>query len=61
MGMASITIRNLEDDVKTRLRLSQTDGQIAAIARSRAMAVATRSVRDFSGTGIEVIDPWTEA
>ena len=41
--------------------LSQTDGQIAAIARSRAMTVATPNVRDFSGTGIEVIDPWAEA
>ena len=40
--------------------LSQTDGQIAAIARSRGMGVATRNVRDFSGTGIEVTDPWSE-
>ena len=38
--------------------LSQTDGQIAAIARSRGMTVATRNVRDFAETGIEVIDPW---
>ena len=37
--------------------LCQTDGQIAAIARSRGMTVATRNVRDFSETGIEVIDP----
>ena len=41
--------------------LSQTDGQIAAIARSRGMTVATRNVRDFSGTEVEVIDPWAEA
>lgn len=41
--------------------LSQADGQIAAIARSRGMGVATRNVRDFSGTGIEVIDPWSAA
>ncbi len=38
--------------------LSQADGQIAAIVRSRGMTVATRNVRDFSETGIEVIDPW---
>ena len=37
--------------------LCQTDGQIAAIARSRGMTVATRNVRGFSETGIEVIDP----
>ena len=41
--------------------LSQTDGQIAAIARSRGMTVATRNVRDFAETGIEVIDPWAAA
>ncbi|MDE0176210.1 MAG: type II toxin-antitoxin system VapC family toxin [Defluviicoccus sp.] len=36
----------------------EADCQIAAIARSRGMAVATRNVRDFSGTGIEVLNPW---
>ena len=41
--------------------ISQSDCQIAAIARSRSMAVATRNVRDFSETGIEVIDPWANA
>ena len=41
--------------------ISQADCQIAAIARSRGMAVATRNVRDFSETGAEVIDPWAEA
>ncbi len=34
------------------------DCQIAAIDRSRGMAVATRDVGGFSGCGIEVIDPW---
>ena len=33
------------------------DCQIAAIARSRDMAVATRNVRDFEDMGIEVVDP----
>ena len=41
--------------------ISQSDCQIAAIARSRGMAVATRNVRDFSETGINVIDPWASA
>ena len=41
--------------------ISQADCQIAAIARSRGMAVATRNVQDFSDTGIDVIDPWAEA
>ncbi len=34
------------------------DGQIAAIARSRDMGVATRNVRDFEDTGIEIVNPW---
>ena len=38
--------------------ISQPDCQIAAIAIARGMFVATRNVRDFSGTGVEVIDPW---
>lgn len=35
------------------------DCQIAAIARSRDMAVATRNVRDFEEMDIEVVNPWT--
>ena len=38
--------------------LSQADGQIAAIVRSRSMSVATRNVRDFEHTGVDVVDPW---
>ena len=34
------------------------DCQIAAIARSRDMAVATRNVRDFEDAGIDISDPW---
>ena len=41
--------------------ISQSDCQIAAIARSSGMAVATRNARDFAVTGIEVIDPWSDA
>ena len=37
------------------------DCQIAAIARSRGMAVATRNVRDFEDIEVEVVDPWTVA
>ncbi len=38
--------------------IGEADCQIAAIARSRGMAVATRNIRDFSETGVETIDPW---
>ena len=39
--------------------ISQSDCQIAAIARSVGASVATRDVGGFAGCGIEVIDPWT--
>lgn len=38
---------------------SQADCQIAAIASSRGMAVATRNVRGFQDMGIEIVDPWS--
>ena len=41
-----------------RRPISQADCQIAAIARSNGMAVATRDVEGFSGCGIKVIGPW---
>ncbi len=41
--------------------VSLADGQIAAIARSRRMAVATRNIRDFQDMGIGVLDPWDGA
>ncbi len=39
--------------------ISQADAQIAAIARSRGAALATRNVPDFEGCGVEIINPWT--
>ena len=38
--------------------LSVQDGQIAAIARARGGAVATRNVRDFVECGVEIINPF---
>jgi hypothetical protein len=38
--------------------IAQFDAQIAAIARSRDAAVATRNVPDFEVCGIGVIHPW---
>ena len=40
--------------------VSMADGQIAAIAYARGMAVATRNVRHFRGMGIDPIDPWAD-
>ena len=39
--------------------INHADCQIAAIARCRGASVATRDVDDFEGTGIELINPWT--
>lgn len=39
---------------------SQADSQMAAIARSRGMALATRNVRDFEDMGLDILNPWTD-
>ncbi|KAB7790421.1 type II toxin-antitoxin system VapC family toxin [Bifidobacterium leontopitheci] len=36
------------------------DAMIAAIARAHGASVATRNVKDFEGTGVDVINPWEE-
>lgn len=38
--------------------ISIADAQIAAIARCRGFAIATRDVRPFEAAGITVINPW---
>ena len=40
--------------------MSVPDGQIAGIARSRHLSVATRNVSDFERCGVEIIDPFRE-
>ncbi|MGQ0774346.1 MAG: hypothetical protein ACT4NY_08015 [Pseudonocardiales bacterium] len=37
---------------------SITLAQIAAICHTHKAAVATRNLKDFQNTGIDVIDPW---
>ena len=69
--MASITIRKLDDEVKTQLRLrAAANGRsmeeeartILRLAVQRedppAKGLATRNLRDFADTGAELIDPW---
>ena len=38
--------------------LGEADCQIAAICRSKGAVLVTRNVRDFEGTGVNIIDPW---
>lgn len=35
------------------------DAQIAAICRAHGATCATRNVKDFAGTGVDVVNPWT--
>ena len=37
------------------------DCAIAAIAIAKGFIIATRNVRDFKGTGVQIIDPWAYA
>ncbi len=41
--------------------IPEADCQIAAIARSRGMALATRNVRDFVDTSVDIVNPWTDS
>ena len=41
--------------------MSVPDGQIAAIARSNGLTVATRNTGDFEDCGVELIDPFLPA
>jgi hypothetical protein len=41
--------------------ISQADAQIAAIAKSRGAALATRNMADFDDCGLTVVNPWTFA
>ena len=38
--------------------ISQSDAQIAAIARSHGASVPTRNTGDFENCGVTVMDPW---
>ncbi len=40
--------------------INELDAQIAAIARCRGAALATRDVEDFADCGIKIISPWVE-
>ncbi|MEA3276538.1 MAG: type II toxin-antitoxin system VapC family toxin [Pseudomonadota bacterium] len=41
--------------------MSNFDGQIAAIAKTRGFSVATRNIEDFEDCGLELINPFSDA
>lgn len=43
------------------LPITTEDAQIAAICRARDASCATRNTKDFSGTGVALINPWMSA
>jgi toxin FitB len=38
--------------------ISQSDAMIAAVARARGAAIATRNTTDFEHCGITIVNPW---
>ncbi len=38
--------------------IPRADAQIAAICRATGANLATRNVTDFTGAGVEIINPW---
>jgi plasmid stability protein len=72
VSMASITIRDIDERFKARLRVQAAhhgrsmeeearvfDAMIVAMARSRGAGLATRNVKDVEDCGVDVINPWT--
>jgi predicted nucleic acid-binding protein len=58
-GDAARAFATIAASRRTRGRpMAQLDAQIAAIARSRSAAIATRNTDDFDRCGIPVLDPW---
>src|SRR6516162_666153 len=58
----SAAAREFADIAASRCRagrpISEADERIAAIARPRGSALATRNIGDFAGCRLELIDPW---
>lgn len=56
---AAVQYATLVSDGEARGRVSSmADAQVAAICRTHGIAIATRNVKDFEFSGIEVINPW---
>jgi toxin FitB len=65
LAFDELAARRYADVVTARERLGRpigaADAQIAAICSAAGAALATRNIGDFDSTGIELINPWTQA
>ncbi len=48
----------VSDRDRAGLPIDGFDAQIVSICRAHRAALATRNIKDFQDTGIDVIDPW---
>ncbi|WP_131671412.1 type II toxin-antitoxin system VapC family toxin [Pseudomonas parakoreensis] len=56
---AAVEYASLVADCEAKGRaVSMADAQIAAICRAHGAAIATRNVKDFRFSGVEVMNPW---
>jgi predicted nucleic acid-binding protein len=56
---AAVEYAKLVADCEAKGRTaSMADAQIAAICRTHALSIATRNVKDFEFSGLDVINPW---
>jgi predicted nucleic acid-binding protein len=54
------TVAGVWGDLPFRRLLPVIDTLIAATALRHGLAVVTRNVRDFAGTGVAIVDPWAQ-
>jgi predicted nucleic acid-binding protein len=56
---AAVEYATLVADCESKGRaVSMADAQVAAICRTHGLPIATRNVKDFEFSGVEMINPW---
>ena len=53
--------RSLQKSASRAGRSAKPTARLPAISRSRGAVLVTRNVRDFEGTGVNVVNPWSVA
>jgi predicted nucleic acid-binding protein len=60
-GAAARYGKIVADRERAGTRISGFDAQVAAVCQAHNAVLATRNGKDFTGTGVEVVDPWQES